>query len=389
MRKDVKITVMKMVRYDETHKLATTCREFNIRRKTLQRWRRARQEFDEKGRLQFYIQKEMATHYEKLQKMQIEYNILHFAYAYLQPTLKQKLEIADQLKGKYKTKQMCRVIGVNHATFYNHDRRSVKITKNQKRNEDLKTLIAEIHKSSDGRFGANKIFQKLKAQGIPCTLKKVTSLMEELNLKSKRRKTSVNEEKKKKTKPIYFYPGNLLKQNFNQPAPNLFWAGDVTQINIKRNKYYLCIVMELFSRKIIGYRVSTQNNTSLTINTFKDAYESRYRPCGLTFHSDQGSNYMSEEYRSLLWELRVKQSFSKRGTPFDNSAVEGFFSNMKQDDLNSRELEFFDDLINAIDEYIRYYNGYRPHQHLKGKTPNQVEKEYKESLIDEDEEDPF
>ena len=119
-----------MVRYDETHKLATTCREFNIRRKTLQRWRRARQEFDEKGRLQFYIQKEMATHYEKLQKMQIEYNILHFAYAYLQPTLKQKLEIADQLKGKYKTKQMCRVIGVNHATFYNHDRRSVKITKN-------------------------------------------------------------------------------------------------------------------------------------------------------------------------------------------------------------------------------------------------------------------
>ena len=376
-------------RYDKTHKVSATCREVHLGRETLQRWRRKRTQLGEERRLKLYIQKDVIEGRGELQKVQTEYDILRFAYEYLQPTLKQKLEIADQLKGKYKTKQMCRVIGVNHATFYNHDRRSVKVTQNQKRNEDLKTLIAEIHKDSGGRFGANKIFQKLKAQGIPCTLKKVTSLMEELNLKSKRRKTSVNEEKKKKTKPIYFYPGNLLKQNFNQPAPNLFWAGDVTQINIRQNKYYLCIVMELFSRKIIGYRVSTQNNTSLTINTFKDAYESRYRPCGLTFHSDQGSNYMSEEYRSLLWELRVKQSFSKRGTPFDNSAVEGFFSNMKQDDLNSRELEFFDDLIDAIDEYIRYYNGYRPHQHLNGKTPNQVEEEYRSSLIDEDEEDPF
>ena len=146
--------------------------------------------------------------------------------------------------------------------------------------------------------------------------------------------------------------------------------------------------MELFSRKIIAYRVSTQNNISLTVNTFKDAYESRGRPRGLTFHSDQGTNYTAEEYRSLLWGLRVKQSFSKRGMPYDNSAVEGFFSNMKQDDLNSRELEFFDDLTNAIGEYVRYYNGYRPHQHLKGKTPNQVEAEYVPETFD-DEEDPF
>lgn len=374
--------------YDKTSNLSATCREFGISRETLQRWRRNRQALYEQKRLQIYIEKGIKGIQEKIENIQIEYQILYFAYEYLQPTLKQKLEIADQLKGKYKTKQMCRVIGVNHATFYNHDRRSVKITQNQKRNEELKTLIAEIHKDSGERFGANKIFQKLKSEGIPCTLKKVISLMEELNIKSKRRKTSVNEEKKKKTTPIYFYPGNLLKQNFNQPAPNLFWAGDVTQINIKKNKYYLCIIMELFSRKIIAYRVSTQNNISLTVNTFKDAYESRGRPRGLTFHSDQGTNYTAEEYRSLLWELRVKQSFSKRGTPYDNSAVEGFFSNMKQDDLNSRELEFFDDLTNAISEYVRYYNGYRPHQHLKGKTPNQVEAEYVPETFD-DEENPF
>lgn len=375
-------------RYDETHKLTATCREFNISRETLQRWRKGRRVFDEEMRVKLCVQKEMATHQEKMGKLQTEYEILQFAYDYLKPTLKHKLEIADQLKGKYKTKVMCRVIGVNHSTFYNHDRRGVKVTQNQKRNEDLKTLIAEIHKDSDGRFGANKVYQKLKADGIPCTLKKVSTLMQEMGLKSKRRKTSVSSPKKKKEAPIYFYPGNLLKQNFNQPAPNLFWAGDVTEYRIKSNTYYICIVMDLFSRKIIACRVALQNNNSLIVNTFKDAFEKRNKPRRLSFHSDQGANYTSNEYKSLLWELKVRQSFSKRGTPYDNSVVEGFFSNMKQDDLNAKKFRFFHELVLAVNDYIEYYNSYRPHQHLNYKTPNQVEEEYVPETFD-DEEDPF
>lgn len=164
-----------------------------------------------------------------MQTIQTDYEILCFAYEYLRPTLKLKLEIADQLKGKYKTKQMCRVIGVDHSTFYNHDRRSVKITQNQRRNENLKSIIWEIYKNSGERFGANKIYQKLKADEIACTLKKVSVLMKEMGVQSKRRKTSVVTPKKKKEEPVYFYPRNLLKQNFNQPAPNVFWAGDVTE----------------------------------------------------------------------------------------------------------------------------------------------------------------
>ena len=320
--------------------------------------------------------------------MQIEYDILRLAYEYLQPTLKKKLEIADWLKGKYKTKQMCRVVGVDHSTFYNHDRRSVKVTQNQKRNEDLKILIAEIYKNSGERFGANKVYQKLKADGIACTLKKVSALMKELGLQSKRRKTSVDAPKKKKKEPIDFYPGNLLKQDFNQPAPNIFWAGDVTEYKIRNNTYYICIVMDLFSRKIIACRVTLQNNNSLIINTFKDAFEGRNQPRGLSFHSDQGTNYTSNQYRSLLWELKVRQSFSKSGTPYDNSVVEAFFSNMKQDDLNTRQFQFFHELVLAVNKYIEHYNSYRPHQNLNYKTPNQVEEEYIPETFDE-EDDPF
>lgn len=382
-------------RYDETHKVRDTCREFHIGRETFRRWRKSGQGLDEERRVRFCSQKKLTVRQGEKEKLLAEYEILHaeyeilrFAYEYFTPTLKEKLEIADRLKGKYKTKQMCRVIGVNHSTFYNHDRRGVEVTKNQKRNAELKILIAETHKKSDERFGANKVYQKLKADGVACTLKKVSALMKEMGLSSKRRTTSSISPKKKKGTPIYFYPGNLLKQNFNQPAPNVFWAGDVTEYKIRSNTYYICVVMDLFSRKIIACRVGLRNNNSLTINTFKDAFEGRNKPRGVSFHSDQGSNYTSNEYKSLLWELKVRQSFSKRGTPYDNSAVEGFFSNMKQDDLYTRQFQFFHELVLAVNKYIEYYNSYRPHQHLNFKTPNQVEAEYVPETF-EDEDAPF
>ena len=158
--------------------------------------------------------------------------------------------------------------------------------------------------------------------------------------------------------------------------PNKVWCGDVTQVNINKNKFYICVILDLFSRKVISYKVSCKNNNSLTINTFKDAFEKRGRPSDLTFHSDQGANFTSNEYRGLLYVLKVKQSFSKRGTPYDNAAMESFFSNMKQDDLNSREFEYFEELEPAVKEYIEYYNNFRPHRTLDNKTPNQFEEEY-------------
>lgn len=82
------------------------------------------------------------------------------------------------------------------------------------------------------------------------------------------------------------YYVNKLKRQFNQTSPNKYWVGDITEVRVKRNKFYLCVILDLFSRKVVAYRLSSQNNTQLTINTFKDAYEGRNRPCELSFHSD-------------------------------------------------------------------------------------------------------
>lgn len=196
--------------------------------------------------------------------------------------------------------------------------------------------------------------------------------MRELNIKSKRRNNPI----KTASTPKHFYYKDKLRQNFNQTQPNTFWVGDVTCIKIHDNRYYLCVVMDLFSRKIISYEFSARNSIRLVVNAFKKAFELRNNPQGLTFHSDQGATYTSNQYKSLLKTLKVEQSFSKRGTPYDNSVVESFFSNLKRDDLHSRQFEYFDELKDAVINYVEHYNSYRPHESLGYKTPNQVEIEH-------------
>ncbi len=148
-------------------------------------------------------------------------------------------------------------------------------------------------------------------------------------------------------------------------------------VKIHDNKYYICVILDLFSRMVVGWMVSTQNNDNLTVNTFKQAYESRNRPTSLSFHSDQGKNYTSNKYRGLLFTLQVSQSFSKKGTPYDNAPIESFFSNFKKNHLNNFEFNYLDELIYSVNNYIEYYNNFRPHKSLGFKTLMDYELKYK------------
>ncbi len=307
----------------------------------------------------------------KLEKTEREKLILMEAYASLNLSLTQKLAIADKLNGKHTTKEMCRMLDVNVSTFYNHDRRRVKETVYVKKDEYYKEIILDIYNKSEGRFGSNKIYQKMRAMGITVSARKVTELVRELQIKSKRRNSQI----KNKSATKYFYHKDKLKQQFNQALPNHFWVGDTTCLIINNNRFYVCVIMDLFSRKIIAFDVSCKNDVALTVNTFKSAFEIRNRPNNLTFHSDQGTNYTAIKYVQLLRTLKVEQSFSKRGPPYDNAAIEAFFSNMKRDDLHSRQFQYFDEVVAAVKNYIEFYNEYRPHKSLAFKTPNQVEKD--------------
>lgn len=171
---------------------------------------------------------------------------------------------------------------------------------------------------------------------------------------------------------------NHLNQEFNQDAPNIVWASDFTYVKICGIWLYLCIVMDLFSRKIIGWHISNKHNVDLTINAFKKAFVNRSPSYGLIFHSDQGSEYTAFSFRKLLDECNVVQSFSKKGYPYDNACCESFFKYLKKNRIYRTTYKSIEDFKLDMFEYIEnIYNNKLPHSSIGYKTPNELEAEYR------------
>ncbi len=170
---------------------------------------------------------------------------------------------------------------------------------------------------------------------------------------------------------------NHLRQQFTQDAPNLVWVSDITYLKAGGKWYYLCIVIDLFSRKVVSWHLSKNANVDLVIATFRKAYENRNAPFGLMFHSDRGTQYTAFAFRQLLDSLNVVQSFSKKGYPFDNAVCECFFKYLKREETNRRTYHTFNELQLSLFEYIEgYYNSRRPHGSLGYLTPNEIESTY-------------
>jgi transposase InsO family protein len=167
---------------------------------------------------------------------------------------------------------------------------------------------------------------------------------------------------------------NHLHQEFNQKSPDIVWASDFTYIKVSGKWYYLCIVMDLFSRKIISWNISARPDVTLVMTAFKKAYDKRKYPTGLMFHSDRGSQYTAFSFRQLLDSLNVVQSFSKKGYPFDNACCECFFKYLKKEETNRKTYYSLQELQLSVFEYIEgFYNSRRPHSSLGMLTPNEKE----------------
>ena len=150
---------------------------------------------------------------------------------------------------------------------------------------------------------------------------------------------------------------------------------DITYVKVGEQYYYVCVILDLFSRRVLSYRISDTTDTSLSLSTFEDAFHFR-KPENLIFHSDQGVQYTAYVFRQRLRDLQVKQSFSTPGNPYDNSVCESFFHTLKKEALYHHLYETPQELEEVLDEYIDFYNGYRPHRKLNMKTPIQYETEF-------------
>ena len=167
---------------------------------------------------------------------------------------------------------------------------------------------------------------------------------------------------------------NRLKQRFDPSEPNKVWVCDFTYFRAAGRFYYLCVILDLFSRKVIAYKLSPSLNTRLAIETLDMAVASRNVSKGVIFHSDRGCQFTSEAFRKHLDELNIVQSFSAKGHPYDNAVMECFFKYLKKEETDRRTYSSFDELKLSIFEYIHsFYNSFRPHSHNNGLSPNQAE----------------
>ena len=171
-----------------------------------------------------------------------------------------------------------------------------------------------------------------------------------------------------------------MEQQFTADRPNQTWVSDITYFKVNDYWLYLCIILDLFSRKIIGYRVSRNASTNLVTSTFRIAFRERDTPADLTFHSDRGKQYTSTAFTTLLQKCGVKQSFSATARPHDNAVAEAFFASFKREEAYRREYTSEQSFRKSVEQYIQFYNGVRPHRTLRYKTPQAFEDAYHENL---------
>ena len=287
-----------------------------------------------------------------------------------QSPLQEKLCEIEKLYGKYSVHVLCDALNVPRGTFYNHIKRNKRDNVwYKKRREYFCVEIQRIFEENNQIFGARKIAAVLRNNGEQVSDKYVRKLMNEMNLNSIRTNSKKEYLKDKRKR-------NILRQQFNVDKPNIVWGSDITYYKFNDKCFFICAVIDLFSRKVIAYKISKTNSTQLTKSTVKIAIESRHPNKGLIFHNDHGANYTSATFSKYLAENGITQSFSKVRNPYDNSVAESFFSSLKREELYRRKIKSEYELKQIICDYIEFYNNRRPHATINYKTQNQYECEY-------------
>ena len=354
-------------RYQSGVPAAVLYQQLGIARSTLFLWIKqySPNETSQIPRAQYLLKKE-------LEHLRIENAIFKSCGCSSISPLPVRLAAIDALKGRFSIHALCRALSVNRSTYYHYALRSPEQTKLQIEDDCLKLLISEIFEKSGGRFGSRRIRAKLLDMGHIASERRISRLMKELGLSSRGARPRLNSANDRQHQ---YYP-NKLKRNFLTTAPNKVWVSDITYAKVGMDFLYLCVIIDLYSRKVIGYGISENIDTALTISTFQQAFFLRGSPSGVVFHSDQEVQYTAFEFRGLLKANGITQSFSAPGSPYDNAVTESFFTSIKKEDFRRNYYRTTEEFQAAVDAYILFYNDYCPHQRLGYLTPNQAEAEY-------------
>lgn len=364
-----------VARYHAGESVAEICADAGIARSTFYTWIKPyTTTTTDSGHV--VSQQEFIKMKQQIQKLEQKVEILQKAGCTASAPLQEKLQELSKLYGQYSVHALCEALCVSRGTFYNHIFRRKEVTAYDKRRAEMKEHIRAVFDESRQRFGANKITAVLSVKGIPTSPKYVRELMQEMGLQSITRYSKRDYQKGKRLAKKQ----NVLQRQFQADEPNRVWVSDVTCFKVNNKYLYVCVILDLFSRKVVAYRVSPKNSTYLITSTFRQAFQNRKTPRSLMFHSDQGAQYTSTTFRKLLRMNKVVQSFSDPGQPHDNAVMESFFSFMKREEIYRTQYKSEQQFVKSVDNYIEFYNTQRPHSTLNYKTPDQFESMYESKM---------
>ena len=266
-------------------------------------------------------------------------------------------------------KLLCQVLGVSRSGYYASCRRAEPARVREDRH--LKREILGVHAATRGRYGTPRVEQQLRRQGIATSRKRVARLRRELGLRTRTpRRFRVTTE----SKHTYPVAPNLVRRRFEAQQPNEIWVGDITYLRRGRGWLYLAVLMDVFSRRIVGWSLSDRVDEPLTLAALHQALEARRPPRGLIHHTDRGAQYLGNAYRTRLEAVGLEPSMSRRGDCWDNAMAESLIKTIKTElgtSFLSRQLA-----QRQLFEYIEgFYNTRRLHSALGYRTPAEVERD--------------
>ncbi|MCF6443101.1 IS3 family transposase [Pseudoalteromonas luteoviolacea] len=305
---------------------------------------------------------------KEVKELRMEKEILKKASSLLPKGNEVTFQTIQQLATAFPVVKLCKIMKVSRSAYYAWLKRPAKIITAEQLH--LYRRAKAIFKQSRNSLGYRELRKRLCKEGLNVSEYGVKKLMAKLGLVVTQRIAYKVTTKRKHSDTV---ADNLLNQNFNPVAPNQVWAGDETYLRTGEGWMYLAIVMDLYSRRIVGWHIDRRMTTDLVSKAMMKAYNLRQPPKGLVFHSDRGSQYTSKHYRKLLANYGIRASMGDVGACWDNAVVERFFGSLKHDWLLKVPQLTREYMRNDVTAYMRYYNLERLHTANCDQTPVEYE----------------
>ena len=279
-----------------------------------------------------------------------------------------KYAMVEKHAGKLGVTKACAALGVRRQGYYEWKARGER--KRARQDQALTKELQNIFYESDRIYGARKLREALRRQGVRVGRGRIRRLMEAAGLVPVTRLRSVNTTNSKHDLAIF---PNLLKQKFTASAANRVWVSDFTYIPTDEGWLYVCSVLDIYSRRVVGWACSKTIDRFLAIAALKQAVANRTPKRGFIFHTDRGCQYASSDFRNAVSAVGGLQSMSRSGTPYDNACAESFFKSLKVEAVNRQHFSSRTQAESAVAKYMLFYNHKRFHAAIGYLSPSEFE----------------